>query len=119
MKKVIFFLIGIILAGALAYFSAYEIYTSERHKAEIPVPATLQRAAPMIKNDQSIPVQEYYLARIEEEMLVIYQMPEEYFYDSVKLSSLHLTMKERTELSKGMIFQDLKQVFEFLENSMS
>lgn len=119
MRKGIFFLIGIILAGTLAYFTAYEIYTSEKHKADIPENVTLQKAALKIKNDHSLSVQEYYLARIEEEMLVIYQMPEEHVYDSVKLSSLHFTMKDRTELSKGIIFQDLKQVFEFLENSMS
>ena len=119
MRKVIFFLIGIILAGTLAYFTAYEIYTSENHKADIPESVTLQRAAPKIKNNQPLSVQEYYLARIEEEMLVIYQMPEEQVYDSVKLSSLYFTMQDQKELSKGIIFQDLRQLFEFLENSMS
>lgn len=119
MKKVIFFLIGVIVAGALAYFTAYELYTSEKHSADIPMHVTLQKASPMIKNDMKTPYHEFYLAKIEEKMLVIYKMPEKEIYDSVKLSSLHFGMNEHKELSKGIVFQDLKEVFEFLENSMS
>ena len=119
MKKVVFFLIGLILAGTLAYFTAYEIYTSEKHRLDVPVPVTLQKAAPVMKNNKEVSTQEFYLARLEEQILVIYKMPEEIVYDSVKLSSLYLDTKERMELSRGIIFQDLKELFEFLENSMS
>ena len=50
---------------------------------------------------------------------MIYKMPEEILYDSVELSSLGLYENEKAQLLEGMVFGDLKEVFEFLENSMS
>lgn len=118
MKRIIVFVIGVILAGALAYFTAYHVYTSKNHTADILTPVTLQRAAPPAKEAEKEP-QIYYLAKIEDGILCIYRMPEESLYDSIKLSSLHMTSKERGELMQGVVFESLTEVFEFLENSMS
>ena len=62
---------------------------------------------------------EYYIAVIEQDMLMIYKMPEETLYDSVKVSTLHIVEEEMTQLQEGMIFEDLTELFGFLENSMS
>ena len=71
-----------------------------------------------MESDQTC-VEEHYIAKIEQNMLVIYKLPEEIIYDSVKLSTLQLTDSEYTALSNGIDFYSLTEVFGFLENSMS
>ncbi|MBQ8857994.1 MAG: hypothetical protein IJ024_07630 [Lachnospiraceae bacterium] len=119
MKRTIFFLIGLILAGTFAYFAGYYVYTAENPKAEVLEPATLQKAVPLSNENNLQMNEEYYIAKIEQDVLSIYKMPEETLYDSIELSGLHFVGKEEQELSEGIIFQNLTEVFEFLENSMS
>lgn len=119
MKKTFVFLIGLVMAGTLAYFGGYYFYISDNPKTEFVEPMTLQRAVQLSDTDLSTDSEEYYIAKIEQDMLMIYQMPGKILYDSVEISSLHFTEKEQPRLLEGMIFQNLTEVFEFLENSMS
>lgn len=119
MKKKVFFLIGILLAGTLSYYSAYYAYTSNHSGSKMQETQMIQKAVPLQQNAGIEEEQSYYLAQIEDQMLYIYKMPEKDVYDSLKLSSLHFTKKEQMELLKGLTFQNLTEVFEFLENSMS
>ena len=119
MKRKIGFLILLILAGALSYYGAYELYGMYHPKVEMPETFSLQRAPAAenlsIKNEDI----RYYWGIIEQDQVLIYQMPEQTLYDSVKLSSLQLQNEEKGQLMKGKLFPTLTEVFEFLENSMS
>lgn len=119
MKKTFFLIIGLIFAGTLAYFGGYYVYTSENPKTEILEPMALQKAVPLSEGSNLQISEEYYIAKIEQDMLLIYKMPEQTLYDSVELNSLHFVGTEEQELAKGMFFENLTEVFEFLENSMS
>ena len=119
MKKTVFFIIGLILAGTLAYFTGYYVYTSEKPGTEVPETIALQKAVILSDDRFFSESEEYYMAKIEKDMLMIYQMPEKSLYDSVELNGLHFTEKEKPQLMEGMVFRDLTEVFEFLENSMS
>ncbi len=118
MKKKILFLIGLIIAGTFAYYGGYHVYQINRPKVEIIEPESLQRAVQTSEKEQMI-LKEYYVGKIEQDLLMIYKMPEETVYDSVKLNSLHFYEEEKQQLLDGMVFQNLTEVFEFLENSMS
>ena len=52
-------------------------------------------------------------------MLLIYKMPEESIYDSLKTSNLQFQEKDYLQLKNGIVFQSLAEVFEFLESCMS
>ena len=118
MRKKILFLLCLVIAGILSYYSGYYLYISSNPRTEIVEPVNLHRAM-MISEDISEGLQEYYIAKIEQDMLVIYKMPERTFYDSVKVSSLHLEEKDKNELLAGQRFASIEEVFEFLENTMS
>ena len=118
MRKRIMFLLGLVDAGVVSFYSGYYLYISSNPKTEIVEPVNLHRA--MMMSDESTDVlQEYYFGIIEQDMLVIYKMPEKIVYDSVKVSGLHLQDKEKRQLHEGLRFGSLNEVFEFLENSMS
>lgn len=119
MKRMILFVLGLIAAGTLAYFGGYYLYTSENPKTEITEPISLQRAVQISDTENITERQEYYVAKIEQDMLMIYKMPEETLYDSVEMSSLFFQERENAQLVEGIVFEDLTEVFEFLENSMS
>ena len=121
MKKKIYFLIGLIVAGVLAYYAGYHAYTSERPDAELLTPMILQKSVPLSDTGKNSLDErtEYYFVKISREVLEIYEMPEGILYESVKLNTLHLSEKEKQELSEGVVFPTLTEVFEFLENSMS
>ena len=118
MKRTILLVLCLIIVGAFAYYGGYYVYKSINPETEILDSESLQRAAPMsdTKEKES---EEYYIGRIEQNMLMIYKMPEETLYDSVEMSSLRFYEDEEQKLIEGMVFQDLTEVFEFLENSMS
>ena len=118
MKKKILFLVFLITAGAFAYYGGYHAYTSNRPKTRMIEPESLQKAVPMNHTDDP-QLKEYYIGKIENDQLMIYKMPEDAIYDSVKLSSLGLYEEEKERLINGMVFENLTAVFEFLENSMS
>lgn len=120
MKKKIFFLIFLVLAGTLSYFGGYYLYISENPK-EVYLEPELLRSKVNAENIQDFKQiqQDYYFAQIEQEMLMIYQMPDGILYDSVELSSLHIPAAELHNLTEGVRFENLRSVFEFLENSMS
>ena len=80
-------------------------------------PVLVQKSTQLIEHD--LINEEHYLAKIEKDMLVIYKMPENVIYDSVRLSTLQLTNSESTALLNGIDFESITEVFEFLENSMS
>ena len=119
MKRTVFFVIGLILAGTLAYFTGYYVYTSVNMKTEGPETIALQKAVTLSGEKLLSEPEEYYMAKIEQDMLMIYQMPGESLYDSVKLNGLYFSEKEKSRLTEGMVFYNLTEVFEFLENSMS
>lgn len=119
MKKTVLFVTGLIVIGALSYFGGYYAYMSANPETEIIEPISVQRAISLSDTDSAANQLEYYIARIEQEMLMIYKMPEDVLYDSVKLSSLHFQENEYSKLLEGMTFYSLTEVFEFLENSMS
>ena len=119
MKKTAVFMIGLILAGILAYFSGYYVYTTRNPKPEMKGSINLQRTVTLSEDKGLAETEEYYIAKIEKEQLMIYKMPEEIVYESVEIRSLHFSEKEKPQLLEGMVFQTLPEVFEFLENSMS
>lgn len=118
MKRKILFTLFLICTGAFAYYGGYHLYVANNPKTEIIEPETLQRAMPMSDTKETI-LEEYYIGKIEQDMLMIYKMPEETLYDSIETGSLRFFGDEESQLMEGMVFQDLTEVFEFLENSMS
>ncbi len=119
MRRKILFIIGVLVAGIFSYYGGYYLYTTQRPKVEIEMPATLQRGMADNYIKQTGYEQEYYVAKIEQEMLVIYKMPDESIYDSLKTSNLQFQEKDYMLLQKGMSFDSLTEVFEFLESCMS
>lgn len=119
MKKIVMFSISLIVMGVLAYFGAYYVYVSEHPQVELKEEAVLQKSVidPLFGKEPAEP--EYYLAKIEKDRLMIYKMPENTLYDYVELSSLNFHGTEREDLTTGISFENLTEVFEFLENSMS
>lgn len=101
------------------YYTSPTLYTSQRPKIEIEMPAALQRGIANNDIKQTGYEQEYYIAKIEQEMLLIYKMPEESIYDSLKISNLQFQEKDYLQLKNGIVFQSLAEVFEFLESCMS
>lgn len=118
MRRTILFVICLILAGTFAFFGGYYAYKSNNSKTEIVAPESLQRTMPLSGSKENVSA-EYYIGKIEQNMLIIYKMPEKILYDSVETDDLQLYEDEEQKLLKGMVFQDLTEVFEFLENSMS
>lgn len=118
MRKTIVVTSIIILAGILSYFGGYFYYSSVSLQTKNINPVSVQRSVQFIESNQT-DIEEYYLVRIEQDMLMIYKIPENIIYDSVKLSTLHLTDSESAALLIGIRFESLKEVFEFLENTMS
>ncbi len=119
MKKTVLFIIFLIFAGTLSYFGGYYLYVSENPKTEITEQITVQKAVQLSDTVVSAEEQEYYFAKIEQDMLMIYKMPDATLYDSVEVSSLHVQGMEESQLLEGMRFDTLTEVFEFLENAMS
>ena len=118
MKRKILFMLCLIVAGTFAYFGGYYLYRSSNPKVEILEPESLQRTV-QISDTSELQDREYYVGKIEQDLLVIYKMPEETVYDSIEISSLRFFGDEESRLMEGMVFQNLTEVFEFLENSMS
>lgn len=119
MKKIIVFVVCLIFAGILAFLGGYYGYKMKNPKAEQRDSMERQYSISSEQNHAEQVLNEYYMAKIEQELLMVYKMPEEILYESVELSSLHMTEKEKNGLMSGMIFLNLPEVFEFLENSMS
>ncbi len=118
MKRKLLFMVCLIAVGALSYYGGYRIYTTTHPKTEILDVERVQKNA-LILNQTEQYSEEYYIGKIEQDMLVIYKMPEETVYDSVEISGLHFYGSEEAELMAGKLFENLTEVFEFLENSMS
>lgn len=118
MRKSILITSCILLAGILSYFSGYFYYTSVNSHTKMVNPVSVQKSAQLVENDQ-ISDKDHYFAIIEQDMLVIYKIPENEIYDSVKLSTLQLTKSEKAALVNGIDFKNIAEVFEFLESSMS
>ena len=118
MRKKIIFMIVLLCAGTFAYYGGYHFYRSTHPKVEITKPEIYSQPVPVAKKAVQIS-RDYYIGVIQEDKLMIYQMPEEVLYDSVEVSSLKFYEDEQQQLKEGMIFDDLTELFEFLENSMS
>ncbi len=118
MKKYWLFLVGILLAGLLAYWGSYYFYMSNRTENTLKVrPVQSSRSA--VPEEKMTSQEEYYMAKIEGSMLIVYEMPEIRVYDSLDLRSFHFSEAERIVLSEGMEFMNLGEIFGFLESSMS
>ena len=118
MKRRILLILGLLIAGTFAYYGGYYLYTENNPKIELLDQEALQKSMPGADSKDAVS-EEYYIGRIEQEMLMIYKMPEETLYDSIETSSLSFYGDEEHRLSEGIVFQNLTEVFEFLENSMS
>lgn len=118
-KKKITFAVCLVFAGIIAYLGGYYGYQLKNPKTELRESLELHHSISSEQNPAQQTLNEYYMAKIEQELLMVYKMPEEILYESVELSSLHMTEKEKKGLINGMIFWNLSEVFEFLENSMS
>lgn len=119
MKKTILFLAILITAGGLSYLGGYYLYVANRPKIVLEEPEIVSKGI-MLSDAVFIDREkDYYLVRIEDKMLNIYDMPEEVLYDSVSLQSLQLQENDAQELLNGKIFLSLPEVFEFLESCMS
>lgn len=115
-KRTIYMLIVFVILCVLAYFAGYHFMydKSETQLEDVVIQKNL-----LVNESESEAHSEYYIARMEDEMLHIYKMPDHMIYDSVKIKSIHLSEEEMEKLEKGIIFLNLIEVFEFLENSMS
>lgn len=118
MKKYWLFLAGILLVGLLAYWGSYYFYMSNRTENTRKV-RPVQSSKSAVPEAKTTSQEGYYVARIEDSMLIIYEMPEIRVYDSMDLRSFHFSETERIMLSEGLEFMNLGEVFGFLENSMS
>ena len=118
MRKKMIFMIVLLCAGTFAYYGGYHFYRSTHPKVEIIKPETYSQPVSVAEKTVQIS-RDYYIGVIQEDKLMIYQMPEEVLYDSVAVSSLKFYNDELQQLNEGMIFDDLTELFEFLENSMS
>ena len=119
MRKTILFLVFLIAAGTLSYFGGYYFYVTEHPKVEYSEPIQLQKAILTENNLSEMKEQEYYYAKLEQNLLMIYKMPDEIIYDCVEASNLQIGGTERERLLEGVRFETLTEVFEFLENAMS
>lgn len=119
MRRKLLFLLGLILLGTASYYSAYRLYVGGHPKVVLEEPMTLLKSKGTEQEVQKGNEQEYYLAKIEQEMLLVYKMPEKSIYDSMNADSLQFQEKDFLQLENGMVFEDLKEVFEFLESCMS
>lgn len=119
MRRTVLFVAGLIAAGMLAYFGGYYLYVSENPETEFTDPMALQSPVVQSETEQTDETKEYYIAKIEQDMLMIYQMPEKTLYDSIEISSLNFHGSQESQLTEGITFENLTEVFEFLENSMS
>ena len=118
MKRTVLFIISLIIAGMFAYYAGYYVYKMNHPEMEFLETESVQRAVQLPENKQMVS-DEYYIGIIEQNMLAIYKMPEEILYDSIDVESLQFYGNEKKQLTEGMIFGNLTEVFEFLENSMS
>ena len=115
-KRTVYVLILLVLLCVLAYLGGYYLM-DDKLQTELEE-VVIQRK--ILLDEAGDDVQsEYYIARLEGVALHIYKMPENKVYDSVQINSLHLSEDEVEQLRNGIVFQNLKEVFEFLENSMS
>ena len=118
MKRTVLFIISLIIAGTFAYYAGYYVYKMNRPKVQFLETENVQRAVQISENKQMIS-DDYYIGIIEQDLLAIYKMPEEILYDSIEVDSLQFYGNEKKQLTEGMIFKNLTEVYEFLENSMS
>lgn len=118
MKKTVVFMIFLLFAGTLAYFGGYYLYVTNHPQTEFSEPVTVQKQV-TLDNTVTKEEQEYYFAKLEQDMLTIYRMPEAVEYDSIKASSLHTSGMDESRLLEGMRFETIEEVFEFLESAMS
>lgn len=118
MKKTALFGIVLLAVCVLAYFGGYYAAVSGTLRDQKEEPVTLQRNIEMSETAEEMPG-EYYIARIEQDMLFIYEMPENIIYDSMRTESMHFPEGELPVLREGITFRTLPEVYEFLENSMS
>ena len=118
MRKKFAYITGLIVAGILSYYSGYYFYINSRTGLLSHGYESVQRGN--IENLQLInETKEYYIAKIEKNLLVIYQMPQEIIYDSLRTEQLQFQKKDYPELYDGMRFDSLSELFEFLESCMS
>ncbi len=119
MKKTMIFLIFLILAGTVSYFGGYYFYVTENPKTEIQTPVTVQKSIPLATEQPMVEDESYYFVKIEQAQLLIYKMPDAVIYDAVDLDGLHLQQAEVKMFEEGIRFENLTEVFEFLESAMS
>lgn len=118
MKKAAIILGTLLLISVLAYWGGYHLVVSKTPEAQPEKEEILKKEFPV----QEMPKETFgghYVAKIEEEMLFIYEMPENTVYDSMRTESMHFPAGELPALREGIVFQSLPEVYEFLENSMS
>ena len=116
MRKALLYMIGLIMAGIISYYIGYQFYETNRSQMEFKEQQFLQKGS---SKDTSYVEDSYYLMKIEEEKLIIYLMPAKDVYDSLKISGLQLLDSDRAALEHGKRFEDLIEVFAFLESCMS
>ena len=116
MRKVLLYMFGLVVAGTISYYAGYQFYEANHSQIEFKEQQFLQKSN---SKDTSYIESSYYLMKIEEENLVIYLMPAKDIYDSMKIKGLQLLDSDRAELEYGKRFENLTEVFAFLESCMS
>lgn len=119
MRKVILFTAALAVAGVLAYYGGYYLYVTNRPKTVLEEPEMIPNGLLISGSSLQSTEARYYIAKIENGMLNIYDMPEKILYDSISLQHLQLQVKDYRELETGKKFAGLLEVFEFLESCMS
>lgn len=118
MKKSVSFALLLIFLCFAAYFGGYRMAASRAEKMRQAEKNYLHQTVRNVEMTEKVPG-EHYVAKIEQETLFIYEMPEHTVYDFMEIKTLHFPENERAELKKGLVFETLAEVYEFLENSMS
>lgn len=119
MGKRLWFIAGLAAVGIFAYCSSYYFYLGSERERGISDPPVSQYVLPLPEETVSSDEEEYYIAKIEEDVIVIRRMPDNVRYETIKLSSVRFLDDEEERLKEGILFESLSEVFEFLENSMS
>ena len=116
MRKALLYMIGVIMVGIISYYVGYQFYENNRSQTEFKEQQFLQKGN---SKDASYVEAPYYMMKIEDEKLIIYLMPAKDVYDSLKISGLQLLDSDRSALEQGKRFENLTEVFAFLESCMS
>lgn len=117
MKRKVIIAAAFFAVCLLSAFAGYRAAVSKK-PPELPQ-QTEKTVSGAAKEDEAEKKEPHYLAKIEDGQLLIYELPENRIYESMKAEALNFPEQQLPELYRGIFFDTLPEVYEFLENCMS